>query len=240
MKIRLNKFLSECGIASRRKVEELIKEGRIELNNKIVTELGVNVDPDADVVKFDGEKLRREKKVYYLLYKPKGFVTTTSDEKNRRTVTELIRTNHRIFPIGRLDYDTTGVLLLTNDGDFSNYLLHPKNKVIREYIAFLDKPLDEKDKSRLSKGIFLDNRKSFFLEIEFLTKNNNKKVRVTTNEGRNHFVKRMFHTLGFNVVQLERIRFGNFDLRGLKIGQYRLLPESEIKTFKPKVSSVKK
>lgn len=135
MKIRLNKYLSECGIASRRKSEELIKEGRITVNNKTITELFYTVD-EKDIVAFDGEIIRAEKKIYFLLNKPKGYITTTSDEKGRKKVTDLINCKQKIFPVGRLDYDTTGVLLLTNDGDFSNFLTHPKNKIPRVYHVF--------------------------------------------------------------------------------------------------------
>lgn len=228
MKTRLNKFLSECGIGSRRKVEKFIKEGRIEVNNKIAMGFSIMVDSETDVVKFDGEVLRREKKVYYLLYKPKGFITSLKDEKNRKLVAELVKTNHRIFPVGRLDYNTTGVLILTNDGEFSNYFLHPSNRIVREYVVSLDKPLEEKDRNKLISGIFLDGKKSIFLDLKYLKKNQ-RIIKATTNEGRNHFVKRMFQQLEYKVVDLERIRFGPFDLRGLKIGEYRIILETEIR-----------
>ncbi|MFA3781892.1 pseudouridine synthase [Melioribacteraceae bacterium 4301-Me] len=224
----MNRFLSECGLGSRRKVEELIKTGRIEVNNNIVTDLTVKINPQIDKVKYDGELLRPQKKVYYLLNKPKGFVTTLNDEKKRKTVIELINTNKRIFPVGRLDYNTTGVLLLTNDGQLTNFLLHPRNKIEREYVVVINKPLHEKDSARLLKGIFLDGRKSFFLALEYIKKGN-KILKVTTNEGRYHFVKRMFQALGYNVVELRRIRFGPFNLSGLKIGEYREISETELK-----------
>lgn len=189
MKIRLNKYLSECGIASRRKSEELIKEGRITVNNKTITELFYTVD-EKDIVAFDGEIIRAEKKIYFLLNKPKGYITTTSDEKGRKKVTDLINCKQKIFPVGRLDYDTTGVLLLTNDGDFSNFLTHPKNKIPRVYHVLLDKELELEDKNRLLKGIFLEKRKSKFEAIEQLKKRGFDKISVTTTEGRNHFVKK--------------------------------------------------
>ena len=160
MKARLNKFLSESGVASRRKSEEFILEGRVTVNGKTVTELSFIVDEENDIVKVDGERLKPEKKVYFVLNKPKGYVTTTDDDKNRKTVTELVKSNQKIFPVGRLDYDTTGVLILTNDGDFTNFITHPSNRVPREYYVTLNKELREEDRQKLMKGITLDRRKS--------------------------------------------------------------------------------
>jgi len=228
MKIRLNRFLSECGIASRRKSEEFIKEGRVAVNGKTVTDLAIFIDSEVDIIKLDGEKLKPQKKVYYLLNKPKGFITSTADEKGRKTVLDLIDTNQKIFPIGRLDYDTTGVLLLTNDGDFTNFLTHPGNKVPREYIVKLHRPLEEEDKMKLLHGIVLDRRRSRFEEIKFVSKNARDKVIVRTVEGRNHFVKNMFAALGYFVDQLERENFGGFNVKGIPKGSYRKLSHQEI------------
>lgn len=228
MKIRLNKFLSECGISSRRKSEEYIKTGRVSVNGNIVTDFSFYVDPAVDVVYLDGEKLKPEKKVYYLLNKPKGYITTTSDEKNRKKVTDLIKTKHKIFPVGRLDYNTTGVLILTNDGNFSNLMTHPSKKIPRVYRATLDKPLIQEHADKLSKGIYLDGRKSKFEEIKYVNSNNKKMVEVTTVEGRNHFVKRMFGQLGYFVKSLERVSFGIFTLEKLPYGYYREITHKEI------------
>lgn len=228
-KIRLNKFLSECGIASRRKSEELIKEARITINGKVVTDFAYEVNGDTDEVKVDGERVRPEKKEYFLLNKPKGFITSTSDEKGRRTVVSLIKTDKAIFPVGRLDYDTTGILLLTNDGDFANDLTHPRNKIKREYIAGLDKELTKEHRERLVKGIRLDRRQSFFKKVYYPRKNNFKYVGVEVEEGRNHFVKRMFNALGYEVKSLERIRFGDFTINNLPIGHYKKVSYTEIK-----------
>lgn len=228
MKVRLNKFLSECGVASRRKAEEFIKEGRVTVNNKIVTELSFFVDPNTDVICLDGEKIKQQRKVYFLLNKPRSIITTTSDEKGRRKVTDLIKTNQKIYPVGRLDYDTTGVLLLSNDGEFTNFLTHPKNKIPRVYKAILNKRLEEDDRLKLTKGILLDGKKSKFDEIKFVKKNVHEKVFVTASEGRNHFVKRMFEVLGYKVISLERIKYGPFDVKGLPLGSYRILSYSEI------------
>lgn len=228
MKVRLNKFLSECGIASRRKSEELILQGRVAVNGKTVTKLSYTVDEDNDIVTLDGERIKIEKKVYFLLNKPKGYVTTTNDEKKRKKVTDLIKTNHKIFPVGRLDYDTTGVLILTNDGNFANFISHPSNCVPREYKVTLNKKLKIEDREKLLNGIILDKRKSNFDELDFIKKSDYKRVRVVTTEGRNHFVKRMFGSLGYFVVGLERIRFGIFSTKNLPIGSYKKLSYTEI------------
>jgi len=228
-KIRLNKFLSECGIASRRKSEELIKDGRVSVNGKIVTDFAYEVLLESDDVRVDGEKVKPEQKIYFLLNKPKGFITSTKDEKGRNTVINLIKTNKTIFPVGRLDYDTTGVLLLTNDGDFANALTHPSKKIIREYIAGLDKELTKEHRERLLKGITLDRRKSIFKRIYFPKKKNYKVVGVEVLEGRNHFVKRMFNSLGYEVKSLERVKFGEFTVDDLPVGKSRKLSYTEIR-----------
>ncbi|MEG8947405.1 pseudouridine synthase [Rosettibacter firmus] len=228
MKVRLNKFIAECGITSRRKAENFILEGRVAVNGVTITQLSYLVDPDKDIVTLDGEKLKAEKKVYFLLNKPKGYITTTSDEKNRKKVTDLIKTNYKIFPVGRLDYDTTGVLILTNDGEFANFLTHPSNQIPREYNVLLNRDLEMKDKEKLLKGITLDKRKSKFEEINFIKKGNFKRISVVTVEGRNRFVKRMFEVLGYRVESLERIRFGPFTIKNLPEGYYRKLSYTEI------------
>jgi len=226
--IRLNKYISECGIASRRKADELITEGRVTVNGKTVVSLGTKVSEDKDTVAIDGEALRIERKVYYLLNKPRSVITSTSDEKGRRTVVDLINTNAKIFPVGRLDYDTTGLLLLTNDGEFTNYLLHPKNKIQRVYSVLLDKPLDVSDKQKLLRGIFLDKKKSKFQSVNILDNKTFKRVKVITVEGRNHFVKNMFGILGYRVKKLERIKFGPFNIENLKRGSYIKLSKYDI------------
>ncbi len=229
MIVRLNKYLAECGIASRRKADELIAEGRVSVNGNIVIEFGTKINSEKDEIFIDGEKLKLQNKVYFLLNKPKGVITTTSDDKKRKTVVDLIRTNKKIFPVGRLDFNTTGLLLLTNDGEFSNYLTHPKNGIEREYEVKLDKELQKKDRDKLTKGIYLDRRKSKFTNIVFPKKNNFYFVKVTTVEGRNHFVKNMFSKLGYTVKELHRSRFGKFKLKDLKKGEYRELSKKEIK-----------
>lgn len=229
--IRLNKFLSECGIASRRKSEELILQGRVSVNGNIVLDLATQIDTEKDIVHLDGEKIKSAHKVYFLLHKPKGFITSTSDEKDRRTVVELINTKEKIFPVGRLDFNTTGVLLLTNDGEFSNFITHPRNKIPREYIATLNKPLEEEDRLQLLKAITIEGKRGKFNEVTYTSPTNHKHVRVVTVEGRNHFVKNMFAALGYFVSRLERKSFGPFDIKMLPLGAYRELSPKEIQNF---------
>jgi 23S rRNA pseudouridine2605 synthase len=226
--MRLNKFIADCGIASRRKSEELILQGRITVNNKTITKLSFSVNPELDEIRYDGEKIKFQKSVYYLLNKPKGVVTTTDDEKNRTTVVDLIKSNNKIYPVGRLDINTTGVLLLTNDGNFANKLIHPRNNVIREYEVLLDKELTLKDEMQLLKGIFIDNKKGKFDSIIFYKKNNRKYLKVSCTEGRNHFVKKMFGALKYNVVSLHRKSFAGLN-DNIPIGSFRKLTEDEIK-----------
>ena len=227
MKVRLNKYLASCGVGSRRKVEELIIHGRVEVNNKTIIDLACQVNEETDNVKVDGEKIAPRRHVYYLLNKPKGVITTTSDEKDRRTVVDLIDTKEIIFPIGRLDYNTTGVLFLTNDGDFSNLITHPRNKIPREYEVQLDKPLDQKDKEKMLKGIYLEGEKGRFKQIVFPKKNHFTSVVVTAVEGRNHFVKKMFGALSYTVKTLHRVSFAGI-YADVPVGNYRKLTKSEI------------
>ena len=228
---RLNKFLSECGIASRRKSEELILQGRVSVNGNIVLDLATQINVEKDVVHLDGEKIKSAHKVYFLLHKPKGFITSTSDEKDRRTVVELINTREKIFPVGRLDFNTTGVLLLTNDGEFSNFITHPSNKIPREYHATLNKPLEEEDRLQLLKAITIEGKRGKFNEVTYTSQSNHKHVRVVTVEGRNHFVKNMFSALGYFVSKLERKSFGSFDIKMIPLGAYRELTQKEINNF---------
>lgn len=219
-RVRINKYLAMSGLASRRKCEEFIAEGRVTVNNKTVITPVFFILPGKDIVKVDGEKVNFKKKLYFILNKPKGFITSTSDEKHRPIVIDLINTNERIFPVGRLDYNTTGLLILTNDGELADFILHPKNKIIKEYVVTLNKDLDPEDEKKFIKGIKLDRINSKFLSIDYPDKNRNNKVVVTTNEGRNHFVKRMFLSKGYFVDKLHRSKIGNLELFDLAIGKY--------------------
>lgn len=226
--IRLNKYISDSGITSRRKAEELILQWRVSVNDKSINDLSYKVNTDTDIVSLDGEIIKAKRHVYFLLNKPKGVVTTTDDEKKRKTVIDLLKTNERIFPVGRLDYNTTGVLLLTNDGDFSNFLTHPKNHVDREYEVRLDRPLLDDDKEKLLKGVYIFGKKGIFTKLFFPKKNDKKSIVVTAVEGRNHFVKDMFKTLNYTVTGLNRRSYAGI-IADIPVGNYRELTLSEIK-----------
>ncbi len=227
MKIRLNKFLSSAGVSSRRKAEQLIQEGRVEINGKTVIELGIIIDDERDVVSVDGEKKKVEKKVYYLLNKPKGFVTTTKDEKGRDTVMLLVPNSQNLFPVGRLDVNTTGALLLTNDGDLANQLLHPSYGKKRYYTAKLSRPLSQDHADRLKRGVLLEGRRSKFVDVDIVS-NDGFHVKVSTLEGRNHFVKKMFESIGIFVNELHRDSFAGLNVKDMPFGSYRPLSDIEI------------
>lgn len=224
---RLNKFISESGICSRRKAEEMILQGRVSVNNKIIDKLFYKVDTGSDKVFLDGERISPKRHLYYLLNKPMGIITTTEDEKDRKTVVELIKTKEKIFPVGRLDYNTTGVLLLTNDGDFANLLTHPKNKVPREYEVKIDRPILDADIDKLQTGVFIEGKRGRFSKIYFSSKNSKKFINVIATEGRNHFVKKMFAALGYTVVSLNRISYAGIKA-DIPQGAYRQLTKFEI------------
>lgn len=227
--IRLNNFIAASGICSRRQADEYIKQGRVDVNRKTVSDFGIFIDPDKDDVRFDGERIKPKEHIYILLNKPKGVVSTTADEKGRKTVINLIKTKERIFPVGRLDFNTTGVILLTNDGDFTNVMLHPGNKVPRTYIAEIHRPLAEEDQQKLEKGFVYDGKFSKFEKVK-VTKRG-EVVEVTVTEGRNHFVKNLFKKLGYFVNELHRKSYANFNDRDLPVGAYRFIDKSEIKAF---------
>ena len=233
--VRINKFLADCGISSRRKSEEYILEGRVAVNDNIVIDFSYKVDVEKDIVTLDGERIRPKKNIYILLNKPKGYITTVIDDRNRLTVLDLVKTIERIYPVGRLDYDTTGLLFLTNDGEFSQLLTHPRNKVPREYEVKLDKPLEEKDRVRLLNGVMLDGKHSKFIRVSFYKVKDKKFVTVFCEEGRNRFVKRMFGKLGYTVIELNRVSFAGIML-DTPPGKYRLLSQKEIQSIREKYS----
>lgn len=228
---RLQKYLSSCGIASRRKSEELILAGKVKVNGVVVRELGTKVS-DKDEVEVENMEVYRKQKEYYLLYKPEKTICSVSDDKGRVTVVDLIETNEKIFPVGRLDYGTTGLLLLTNDGELTNKLTHPKGSIEKTYIAKVSGLVTGKEIHELENGIELDGvkTKKARAKLKKMDKKNNKSyVELTITEGRNHQVKNMFAALGHKVIKLKRTNYAFFDLEGLKIGEYRLLSTKEVK-----------
>ena len=229
---RLQKVIASSGLASRRKAEEMITSGRVKVNGKVITELGTKVTGKEEI-EVDGKLLIKEKKEYYLLNKPRGVITSTSDEKGRTTVVDLIETEARIYPVGRLDYDTTGALLLTNDGDFANILMHPKNKVDKVYLAKLKGIIKGEQINQLKNGVRLDGVlvKGTRVKLKKIDpEKNTSMVEITIHEGKNHQVKRMFESVGFKVDKLTRERIGIFQLTGLQSGQYRELTPKEVQT----------
>ena len=227
---RLQKIIASSGLTSRRKAEELIKKGRVKVNGEVVYEMGIKVDNKA-IIEVDGKELNKEEKVYYLLNKPRGVVTTTSDDKHRKTVIDLIEEEKRIYPIGRLDYDTTGVLLLTNDGEFANYMMHPKNKVDKVYIAKVEGIATGDNIVPLKKGIKLDNAIVKATRCKLRSVDNNSKtsiIELTIHDGKNHQVKRMLECVGLPVIKLKRERIAFLTLDGLKSGEYRKLTKKEV------------
>ena len=231
MEERLQKYLSECGVASRRKSEELILSGKIRVNDKIVKDLGTKVS-DKDKVYADDILVSKQSKLYFLLYKPEKTICSVKDEKGRTTVIDLIDTKEKIFPIGRLDYDTSGLLLLTNDGEISNKLTHPSKNVEKTYLAKIEGIISSKEVNELEKGIILDGMKTkkSSVKVKKIDKKNNKSyVEITITEGRNHQVKNMFGYFNHKVLKLKRIKNSFFDLSNLKIGEYRKLTIKEVK-----------
>ena len=230
--IRLLKFIADNGYTSRRKAEELIKLGKVKVNGKTAI-LGLKVDNN-DLVEIDGLVLNNdnENKVYYLLNKPRGVITSTNDDKGRKTVVDLINTTKRIYPVGRLDYDTTGILILTNDGELANLLMHPKNNIEKVYVAKIKGLIGKKELLRLSRGVFIDGKKTSKAKARikrYDKKSDNSIVELTIHEGRNHQVKKMFEAIGYNVLKLKREKYACLDLQNVKSGEYRILNPKEVK-----------
>ncbi|WP_335869771.1 23S rRNA pseudouridine(2605) synthase RluB [Bacillus sp. 2205SS5-2] len=232
---RLQKVIAHAGISSRRKAEELIIEGKVKVNGKVVRELGVKVT-DSDMVEVNEVKIEREHKVYYLLYKPRGVISAVSDDKGRKVVTDFILgVRERIYPVGRLDYDTSGVILLTNDGEFSNLLTHPKYELDKTYVAKLRGIPVKEQLRKLEKGIMLEDGKTAPAKVKFISGDQKKGksiVQITIHEGRNRQVRRMFEAIGFPVEKLKREQFASLTLHGLNAGEARELTPHEVKQLR--------
>ena len=227
--IRLNKYIAASGICSRREADRLIASGLISVNGKVVTELGTKVGPGHDV-RYNGERIRNEKKVYLLLNKPKDYVTTTRDPKERKTVMSLVKNAcpERIYPVGRLDRNTTGVLLFTNDGEMAKKLTHPSYDKKKIYHVFLDKPLSHRDLRTLAGGIELEDG---FIQpdaISYVQNENKMEIGLEIHSGRNRVVRRMFESLGYRVTKLDRVYFAGLTKKNLPKGKWRFLTEKEI------------
>ncbi len=229
---RLQKIIAQSGYCSRRKAEELITLGKVKVNGEVVTQLGTKVSYE-DTIFVNGKPLsKKEDKVYYLLNKPRGVVTTSSDEYDRKTVLDLLPEGKRVYPVGRLDYDTTGVLLITNDGELTNLLIHPKNHVEKTYIAKVEGILLKQDLEKLCTGVMIMGKKTSRAKARIKKidkKTNTTLVELTIYEGRNHQVKKMFEAIGYPVMKLRREKFAFLTTDGLKSGEYRPLSIKEVK-----------
>ncbi len=229
--MRLQKFLAVCGLSSRRKAEDIIRDGRVSVNGTVIQKMGVIVDEEKDVVMLDGREIRPEAvKRYIVLNKPKGYITTASDRFERHTVMELVADiPERIYPVGRLDYDTEGLLLLTNDGAFANSMAHPRHKIEKVYIATVTGTFDEQRAGALRRGVEIDGRRTAPADIDILqTAPHRAKVRVVIREGRNRQVRKMFASVGCTVNELKRLSVGSFSLGNLPIGAWRTFTEKEL------------
>ena len=228
---RIQKVIANSGYCSRRRAEKFIIDGKVTVNGNVVTELGVKVGKN-DVIEVDGNVIDKgQEYVYYLLNKPRGVVTTSSDDKGRKTVVDLIDTDVRIYPVGRLDYDTTGVLLLTNDGEFANGLMHPSSKIDKVYIAKVEGILSGYDVKRLREGIVIDGYKTSKCHVKVRSIDKKKEtciVELIIHEGRNHQVKKMIEAVGKRVIKLKRERFAFLTLNGLNASEYRKLTSKEV------------
>lgn len=230
--MRINKYIAMCGVCSRRAAEELITSGKVRVNGKLVTNLGTDINENNDTVIVDGKKITPvTRKIYVMLYKPKGCICTLNDEKGRKTIMDYLQdfANEKVFPVGRLDYDTEGLLLITNDGDLANKLTQPVNEIPKTYIVKVEGAIEQNDLATLRNGIILDGfqlKKSRIKVLEFA--NNITRMEVTIFEGKNREIHRMFESIGKEVIFLKRTMIGDLKLGGLSRGAYRFLTPKEI------------
>ena len=228
--IRLNRFIANAGICSRRKADELIAAGVVSVNGEPVTELGFKVDPAKDSVRYNGESLKRERNVYVLLNKPKDYITTTDDPQERKTVMSLVEkaSRERIYPVGRLDRNTTGLLLMTNDGDLAEKLSHPRNNITKLYQVELNKSLSQGDMNKIAFGVELEDGLIKPDQVSYVVGGSKKEVGIQIHSGKNRVVRRIFESLGYEVVKLDRVVYSHLTKKDLPRGRWRYLEEKEI------------
>lgn len=230
--IRLDKHLANLGVCSRRAVDKLLVENNVTINGKKVTESGTRLNPKKDILLINGQKPKTPQLKYFLLNKPKGYISTASDEMDRKNVVSLIKTDERIYPVGRLDKDTTGLLILTNDGQLTNLLTHPRYHVPKTYRLTIDGKITDEQIERLSNGVLLDDGPTSSAEIKVISINYKKAVLdMTIHEGRNRQIRRMCEEVKANLTDLERIAIGNLTDENLKLGSYRELSKEEIENL---------
>ena len=237
--IRLNRYIAKSGICSRRQADEYIQKGLVTVNDKVVTEMGVKVGKN-DVIKYKGKRLVGEKSVYYIMNKPKNYITSAKDPQGRPTVMMLFKDNikERIYPVGRLDRNTTGILLFTNDGNLTKKLTHPKSKVSKTYVVTLDKPVTKNEIITISEGIELEDGKILPDAVYYFNNNSKDKIVIELHSGKNRIVRRIFESLNFEVKTLDRIDFAGLTKKDLKRGQWRQLEIKEIGFLKMKAGMV--
>jgi len=223
--MRLNKFIAISGVCSRRNADKLIKNGKIKVNGKIINTLGLDVQ-ETDIIEYDNRVLSlNEKKIYIMLNKPKGYITTAKEQFNRKCVMDLINEDVRVFPIGRLDKDTEGLLLLTNDGDFTNKLTHPSHKIKKTYIVYTDTLIKNEILYKLRNGVDIGGYITKEAEVNLLDKNT---LEITISEGKNRQVRKMCENTGINLISLKRVSIGGLKLDNLKLGKYKVLNDRDI------------
>ncbi|MFA5604117.1 MAG: pseudouridine synthase [Bacilli bacterium] len=228
---RIQKVIANYGYCSRRKAEELLLKGQVRVNGEVIKELGYKVS-SKDIIEVEGNVIENQEKEYILLNKPRGVITTTSDDKHRKTVIDLIPSGKRLYPVGRLDYDTTGLLILTNDGELANLIMHPKNQVEKVYIAKIEGILTVEKIKKLEFGVVIDGIKTGRAKVKVRKidkKSGTSIVELTINEGRNHQVKKMFDAVGYEVLKLKRERISFLTLAGINSGEFRYLNPKEVK-----------
>lgn len=234
-KIRLQKYLAEAGVASRRKSEELILQEKVKVNGKVVTELGSKVNPDIDKIEYNGKEIKINKEyVYILLNKPIGYVTTVKDQFNRESVLDLIKTNKRLVPVGRLDMYTSGALILTNDGDFVYKVTHPKHEITKTYTVTVKGIIKNEEVEQLRKGVKIDDYTTRPAKVKILKTDEEKdisRLEITIHEGKNRQVRRMCESVGRRVIALHRSKIGNIGVKDIELGKWRYLKDFEVKTL---------
>ncbi|EKQ56394.1 MULTISPECIES: pseudouridine synthase [unclassified Clostridium] len=230
MEERLQKYMASCGVASRRKCEEIIQQGKVKVNGKIVNEVGIKIDPGKDIVEVDGEVIKKEEnKKYIMLNKPEGYISSVKDEKGRPTILDIVKTSERIYPIGRLDYDSSGLILLTNDGEIYNKIIHPRVELVKKYIAVVKGEILQKDIQKFEIGIDIGGYITAPATLKIIGfENGISTIEIGIHEGKNRQIRKMCAALNHEVLSLKRIAIGEIKLGYLKRGEYRNLSKDEI------------
>ena len=235
MEERLQKYLAECGIASRRKCEEYILQGKVQVNGKTITELGVKVNPEKDKITFESKNVKQEeRKVYILLNKPIGYVTTSDEQFGRDKVLDLVKVRERVVPVGRLDMYTSGALILTNDGDFVYKVTHPKHEITKTYTVTVKGIIKNEEVEQLRKGVKIDDYTTRPAKVKILKTDEEKdisRLEITIHEGKNRQVRRMCESVGRRVIALHRSKIGNIGVKDIELGKWRYLKDFEVKTL---------